>query len=622
MKKIFTLLILFHLFFPFLQSQNTTDKLDTSVDSLEQAVNRATSDTARLTIILNFTKYIRIGKSDKLINIGQKGYEIASQTGNDKACMDLAFFLGEAYMYDKSKEGVAFEWFQKGVKTAEKTKDNARLSEFHYKMGIVYDHQNFRDKMYLSFLTSIDYAAKRPNFYINPYLAIVINYCNDQRFDEALVIGKKGLMEIQNKAHKAVDKIALYNSLYITLSSMPNKKQEAETYRTQLNSYLDTTSLADKSLTELNVLEAVCENIHRRDLQMKFAKQILTFEGDDNITKQIVANAHKVLSVCYEAEKNYPKSLEHERTAHLLEVAYVRNMMTEDAGRKIIRAESERDLLLKQQEVDKQKWVSILGFSIVAFMFIGGVIFYRFYKREQERKNELTVLNATKDRLFAILTHDLMSPVATLKNYTMLMDWGAMDQAEFTESVQSLKTNVNNLYLMLENVLHWSISQMKGIKTKIEKVNIDEVINEQVALLQPIAKGKNIYISQSIPSDMTIDVDRNHLALIVRNLLQNALKFTHSGGQISFNALNTDLSSGTHEGGKKTITLQDTGIGMSQNTIDKLFKVEQNAHREGTDKEGGTGLGLILTKELVELNSGTIMVSSEEGKGTRFSMTF
>ena len=141
-------------------------------------------------------------------------------------------------------------------------------------------------------------------------------------------------------------------------------------------------------------------------------------------------------------------------------------------------------------------------------------------------------------------------------------------------------------------------------------------------MFEPIAQDKGIHINQVIPESTTIDVDRDHLALIVRNLLQNALKFTHSGGQISFNALNTDLSSGTHEGGKKTITLQDTGIGMSQNTIDKLFKVEQNAHREGTDKEGGTGLGLILTKELVELNSGTIMVSSEEGKGTRFSMTF
>jgi signal transduction histidine kinase len=207
-----------------------------------------------------------------------------------------------------------------------------------------------------------------------------------------------------------------------------------------------------------------------------------------------------------------------------------------------------------------------------------------------------------------------MSPVATLKNYTMLMDWGAMDQAEFTESVQSLKTNVNNLYLMLENVLHWSITQMKGIKAKIEKVNISEVIQEQVALLEPIAKGKNIRITQAVPSGITIDMDRNHLALIIRNLLQNALKFTHSGGIIQFNGENT-------EGGYQ-LRIQDNGIGMAADILTKLFKVEENANRTGTAKEGGTGLGLILTKELVELNGGKITVSSEEGRGATFSIVF
>jgi tetratricopeptide (TPR) repeat protein len=207
MKKTFILLMLFHLFTSQLKSQNSINKLDTSVDSLEQAVNSALSDTARLSIILNFTKHIKIGKSDKLIAIGEKGYDIALKTQNNKACTDLSYFIGEAYMYDKSKEGVAFEWFQKGIKTAEKTKDDTYLSKLYYKMGIVYDHQNFRDKMYTAFLASIDYAMKRPEFYVNPYLAIVINYCNDQRFDEALVIGKKGLMELQIRHTKRLIKL-------------------------------------------------------------------------------------------------------------------------------------------------------------------------------------------------------------------------------------------------------------------------------------------------------------------------------------------------------------------------------------------------------------------------------
>ena len=162
---------------------------------------------------------------------------------------------------------------------------------------------------------------------------------------------------------------------------------------------------------------------------------------------------------------------------------------------------------------------------------------------------------------------------------------------------------------------------MRGIKAKREKVNIKALIEEQIGLLEPIAKGKGITITHNIPSDFEWTVDKNHLDLILRNLLQNALKFTGTGGQISFDVSNTDLSSGTHEGGKK-LTLQDTGIGMPPEVMDKLFKVEQNAHREGTAKEGGTGLGLILTKELTGLNGGTIDVSSEVGKGTTFTLAF
>lgn len=113
-------------------------------------------------------------------------------------------------------------------------------------------------------------------------------------------------------------------------------------------------------------------------------------------------------------------------------------------------------------------------------------------------------------------------------------------------------------------------------------------------------------------------MDRNHFALILRNLFQNALKFTDRGGRINFGfKKNNDT-----EGGQKVLKIEDTGIGMSKEVLEKLFKVEQNTHREGTAKEGGTGLGLILTKELVKLNGGTIDVTSEVGKGTTFTLVF
>jgi signal transduction histidine kinase len=143
-------------------------------------------------------------------------------------------------------------------------------------------------------------------------------------------------------------------------------------------------------------------------------------------------------------------------------------------------------------------------------------------------------VNATKDKLFALLSHDLISPVANLKNILMLTDFGLLSQEEFAAISKDLSNKAHNLHSMFENVLHWAISQMHGIKTRFEKVAIAEVVNEQISLLKPLAKGKQIKIEQNIPYDLILQLDRNHLALIIRNLLQNALKFTNVNGTIVF----------------------------------------------------------------------------------------
>lgn len=292
---------------------------------------------------------------------------------------------------------------------------------------------------------------------------------------------------------------------------------------------------------------------------------------------------------------------------------------------------NQTDALIKKHAVEKQEQENSLlqarsrlyiggGIALLLLLLFVAWAYSRLRKQKyiiEQQNKELTALNATKDRLFAILSHDLMSPIGTLKNYLSLMDWGVMNQEQFAQSSERLKIKVNNLYGLLENVLHWSITQMQGIKPKVETVNINEVVNEQIALLSTIAKTKGITLTQAIENDVTIQVDRNHLGLIIRNLLQNALKFTPKGGKIHFES-HPEYSG---KGGTK-LTVQDTGIGIPNETLDKLFKVEQNANREGTAQEGGTGLGLILTKELVELNGGTIAVSSKEHRGTVFSLTF
>lgn len=167
---------------------------------------------------------------------------------------------------------------------------------------------------------------------------------------------------------------------------------------------------------------------------------------------------------------------------------------------------------------------------------------------------------------------------------------------------------------MLENVLNWAVSQLGGMRPQKEQTAIAPVIEEQMQLLVPAAQAKGIQIECQVSSETQLTIDRNHLGVMVRNLLHNAIKFTHSGGKISLTQQET--------GERAFIEVKDTGIGMTKERLAKLFEPEKADSRMGTSHERGTGLGLVLVKELVEANGGTLEVRSEPEQGTAFVIGF
>jgi len=167
---------------------------------------------------------------------------------------------------------------------------------------------------------------------------------------------------------------------------------------------------------------------------------------------------------------------------------------------------------------------------------------------------------------------------------------------------------------MLENTLHWSLSQMNGLRPALRPTDVSAIIQEQIGLLQPVVDAKHISISPDLTADTFLLADENHLAIIFRNLLQNALKFTNLGGRIRV--------SHTTEAGLQRIAISDTGVGMTSAQLDSLFRVQNQSSQPGTANEAGTGLGLVLVKELTETNGGTVSVRSDVGKGTTFTLTF
>lgn len=227
----------------------------------------------------------------------------------------------------------------------------------------------------------------------------------------------------------------------------------------------------------------------------------------------------------------------------------------------------------------------------------------------------LRELNASKDKFFSIIAHDLKGPFQNLIGYSKLLveDYDNLTNDEIKELSINLHTSANNLYRLLENLLQWSRLQRGVIEYNPIEFELSLLVVQNFELIQNRATEKGITLTNKVSDDIMIFADVNMINTVIRNLLSNALKFTPSGGKIELNAtnINKDLVQ---------IEVVDTGIGMSEEFVENVFKIDSYKSNPGTNNEQGTGLGLILCKDLIEKNKGSITVKNKLGKGTKFTI--
>ncbi|MCU0438243.1 MAG: ATP-binding protein [Raineya sp.] len=233
-------------------------------------------------------------------------------------------------------------------------------------------------------------------------------------------------------------------------------------------------------------------------------------------------------------------------------------------------------------------------------------------KEIEEQKVNLQQLNATKDKFFSILAHDIKGPLNSLTAFLNIMtdhlDEMSQDDIRFMSS--NLNKSVKNLYSLLENVLSWSRSQMGVLEYTYTEADLYTLIENNIQLLAVSAQNKGIHLNNETIKNLKVWIDVNSINTVLRNLLSNAIKFTSTDGTVT---IKTILK-------QKEVELQiiDTGIGMSKEVMQKIFQIDSRYTTKGTANEVGTGLGLVLVKEFVEKNGGVLQVESEEGKGSKF----
>ncbi len=233
--------------------------------------------------------------------------------------------------------------------------------------------------------------------------------------------------------------------------------------------------------------------------------------------------------------------------------------------------------------------------------------------RESERK--LRQLNATKDKFFSIIAHDLKNPIGAFKNVLELLysDFESFTKEDILQFIEPLQESATQLYSLLENLLLWARTQTRSLQISPIEFNITDLVLQNISLLKLTADNKQVELSTDLPERLLVFADINSITTVLRNLITNAIKFTYPNGRV--------LVSVKEKEAFAEVCVEDTGIGMSKDTIDKLFRIDVHHTTLGTANEKGTGLGLIVCKEFVEANGGSIWVESEEGKGSKFFFT-
>ncbi len=268
-----------------------------------------------------------------------------------------------------------------------------------------------------------------------------------------------------------------------------------------------------------------------------------------------------------------------------------------DRGRLITRSNEGEPLMMFGTHIDitKRKWA----------------------EAEIELKNEeLQRVNAEKDKFFSIIAHDLRGPFSGFLGLTELLAerLPGMKPDETQQIAFLMRKSATNLFQLLGNLLEWSRMQRGIISFDPVSQSLEPKITESLTFALEAAKKKNITINYELPQDLAVFADDNMLKSIIRNLVSNAVKFTHNGGNIT-------ISAKTVPGNLIEISITDTGIGMDQDQLDRLFHIDAKTSRQGTEGESSTGIGLILCKDFITKHGGKLWAKSEVNKGSIFIFT-
>ncbi len=370
-------------------------------------------------------------------------------------------------------------------------------------------------------------------------------------------------------------------------------------------------------------ISSLFENWDKPDSAIYYAQMALDYSAQTKTTTNL-KNSHLKLSELYKSDNDFEKSLIHHHAFH----GYFQKLYTENAQQLLKEEQVRQNVELFQKEKaaaeanaallsQRNRLFVALGTTFLFLFLASGYLGLRLRssKKEIESQNQkLTDLNQTKDKFFGIIAHDIRSPMVALQSVGKQMEFylkkGRFDKLE--SLAKMVEQTTHQLDALLDNLLNWALLQRGVMPFNPSIISLNNVVSDVSNLFNGAIEAKHIHFKKEIPDGIKVVADESALHTTLRNLMSNAIKFTPEGGIVS---INSEI-----ENRSVLIKIKDTGTGIEKEILEKLFSLERKSTK-GTAGEKGTGLGLILCKELIEMNKGGLAVFSEVGNGSSFEFS-
>ena len=535
--------------------------------------------------------YQRLGQLDKAIDCYNQCNNLMDQIGGDMAAVNKRYVINniaEIHLAMNEFE-TAEEMYHKciellGEVDVNDTASNLDLATYYQNLAEVRIAQNKGQPEPDKLAEAVDYAER------------------------SLDLSKR----YQDTPHKIINRLAALSKAYFqtgrTEESLQMMEEALRIAQDNGEVFLETSILVQKGQFESELGRfAEAERCYSQAIAMASENHF------DELLQEALENAYRLTR-----ESNPRLALEYfEQSVAMKDSVFNENQqqLIRDYQVRYATQEKEHELELEQEKSKRNRLYVIVLAVLAILLLVIAIIWYRLAIVRKKRAEELAHLNETKDHLFSIMSHDVRTPVGAMCSVLrgLTDDYNTMNDTDREASLIMLRSSTEALNDRMGNIIHWVKGELENRKIEPVEFNLLETINECIKTQETTIGMKSLKVTNEVPPELKAHDDANVVSLVLQNLLSNAVKFSYPGGKIGVSAETKD--------GRIWVTVTDNGMGINEKKLEKIFSYVTSS-ASGTGGETGTGIGLFVTKKLIDMIGSEIRIESEKGSGTtvRFSV--